>query len=200
MRIWLTTDTHFGHAKMVELCGRPEDFASRIFDGYKQLRDGDVLLHLGDFCIGKDESWHTQFKFYTGFPSKKLKRWLVRGNHDRKSNSWYIDHGWDWVGEGMELEMFDKRILFTHRPNPITIKPLRREINIHGHLHNTGHHDDVRLTPSYHTLLAIENTNYQPVLLERFLIKTHAPPKIQNRRRAEEGALPSELGMELKKS
>lgn len=30
MKIWLTTDTHFNHKKMIEYCGRPENFEEII--------------------------------------------------------------------------------------------------------------------------------------------------------------------------
>jgi len=169
MRIWLTTDTHFGHSKMVEYCGRPENFSDRILENFKVIKEHDILLHLGDFCIGNELMWHLQFKAAT----RGIRRWLVRGNHDRKSNSWYLERGWDWVGESMELKMFNHNILFTHRPNPDPLYITKHgllNINIHGHLHNSGHRDDeVPLVPFYHKLLALEGTNYQPVLLEKFI-------------------------------
>ncbi len=166
MKIWLTTDTHFGHTKLVELCGRPENFTERIFNGfYFSLQAGDILIHLGDFCIGEDTGYHAQFELNT----LGVTRWLVRGNHDRKSNSWYLNHGWHWVGESMELNMFDKKILFTHRPNDFP-SPDPKVINIHGHLHNSAHRDtETKPIPNYHHLLALEYTNYQPVLLEKFI-------------------------------
>ena len=65
MRIWLTTDTHFGHSKMVEYCGRPENFSDRILENFKVIKEHDILLHLGDFCIGNELMWHLQFKAAT---------------------------------------------------------------------------------------------------------------------------------------
>lgn len=54
MKIWITTDTHFGHDMLIQY-GRPTDFSERIFKGLEQVSPGDMLIHLGDFCIGKDE-------------------------------------------------------------------------------------------------------------------------------------------------
>lgn len=110
MKTWLTTDTHFGHFKMVQYCGRPADFSERILVNLgNSVKPGDLLIHLGDFCIGDDGVWHGRYleDFLPG-----VKHWLVRGNHDRNSNTWYLGHGWDMVCDSFTLEMFGKRILF----------------------------------------------------------------------------------------
>jgi len=96
------------------------------------------------------------------------KHWLIRGNHDRKSNSWYIDHGWDWIGENMELKMFNKNNIFSHIPLAMFRIPWN-SINIHGHLHGNNHRESEVPLTELHKLLALENTNYQPVLLEKFI-------------------------------
>jgi len=36
MKIYITTDTHFGHKKLIEW-GRPEDFEDKIVNGFKQI-------------------------------------------------------------------------------------------------------------------------------------------------------------------
>ncbi len=94
MQIWLTTDTHFGHSKIIQW-GRPNNFEDKILTALQQQTEhGDILIHLGDFCIGKDLFWHNQY--IANLPGRK--HWLLLGNHDKKSTSWYIAHGWDWVG------------------------------------------------------------------------------------------------------
>lgn len=174
MKIWLITDTHFNHDKMPEYCGRPIGFEELIMMGLARISPQDLLIHLGDVCVGKDEYWHERLR------ALPFKKWLVLGNHDHKSLSWYISHGWDYVGEEIKLKMFGKNILLSHTP-------LRGDfdINIHGHFHNTLHRllekqwvtpdeekrnekDLGNLTPK-HKLLAVEYTNYQPVLLSTFV-------------------------------
>ena len=164
MRIWLTTDTHFGHEKMVEF-GRPKGFEEKILAGLElNTKVGDILIHLGDFCIGNDAKWLGDYLYR--LPGRK--HWLIRGNHDRKSNSWYIDHGWDWIGENMELKMFNKNNIFSHIPLAMFRIPWN-SINIHGHLHGNNHRESEVPLTELHKLLALENTNYQPVLLEKFI-------------------------------
>lgn len=159
MRHWLITDTHFNHEKVKEYCGRPDDFEFKIENGLKLILPEDVLIHLGDICIGDDENVHKKY-----IKPLKCKKWLVRGNHDRKSDGWYLANGWDAVSHGIFLDRFGKKIYLSHMPFPIQ-PPF--DVNIHGHLHNTGHREGIN--DGKHINLAIENTNYQPVLLENML-------------------------------
>ena len=55
INFWVMTDFHFGHKAMIELCGRPINFEDRILKGLKIIKDEDILIFLGDICIGKDE-------------------------------------------------------------------------------------------------------------------------------------------------
>lgn len=177
MKIFLTTDTHFGHRKMEEYCGRPPDFESRILKKLAQTRP-DILIHLGDFCIGNDERWHATFMQTLNKNTPLCKKWLVRGNHDHKSNAWYLSHGWDWVGHYFQDRIGGRNILFSH--SPVMYKKLQSslwgsdsfDVNIHGHFHNNGHREG-EFNPGdnlvKYRLLAIENTDYNPVELESFL-------------------------------
>lgn len=162
MKYWIITDTHFGHTKLREF-GRPANFDSVILQNiFTLVNSDDVLIHLGDFCIGDDMAWHV--KFMSCAPSKK---WLIKGNHDKKSNTWYLNNGWNFVGDWMGLEMFGKKIFFSHKP----MMDVGYDINIHGHFHNSQHHTDEfkEILTEKHKLLALEKTDYKPVLLEQFI-------------------------------
>ena len=129
MKFYITTDTHFGHRNMEIYCKRPHDFEDRISKYlFANCKSEDVLIHLGDICMGKDEFWHNSF--IIPLPCKK---WLIRGNHDKKSNNWYLSHGWDFVGDEFLLKFEGKNILFSHEP---VQKRDGVDINIHGHIHN----------------------------------------------------------------
>ncbi len=58
MKIYITTDTHFDHANMIKYCGRPENFNEIIWKGLEQIKNNDILIHLGDLCIGNDVENH----------------------------------------------------------------------------------------------------------------------------------------------
>lgn len=167
MKIYLTTDTHFGHDKLMEYCGRPENFEEIILHELNKIPAQATLIHLGDFCIGRDEHWHEQFMLSTAHLKRRL---LIRGNHDHKSDSWYLDHGWDWISQFMGGECFGKNILFSHRPMP---DDNWYDFNVHGHFHNSDHRSQepelLAIKNDKQKLLAIEYTNYRPVLLHKFI-------------------------------
>lgn len=166
MNYWLTTDTHFGHDKMHEYCGRPVGYEDLILENlHNMVQKDDVVIHLGDFCIGRDDYWHDKFMKTPG------KKWLVRGNHDGKSNTWYLRNGWDFVGAKFQNKLYGKNILFSHTPQiekeviELMYISSHFDVNIHGHLHNNAY------TPptDKHMLLSIENTDYKPVILRNFI-------------------------------
>ena len=169
MKIYLITDTHFYHDKMVPYCGRPENHTELI--GENLLRVGrtmasyDVLIHLGDISVGNDEEAHRRF-----IEPLTCKKWLILGNHDNKSKTWYLQHGWDWVGQHMYNFFYGKKILFSHIP---VKDDGYYELNIHGHFHNSDHrkHEPelLAIQNPKQRLLAIEYTDYKPVLLENFI-------------------------------
>lgn len=170
MKIYCISDTHFGHDKMWQVYGRPENFGSRILNNIGGL-EGDLLIHCGDFCIGNDEMHHESFMIQARNFKKKV---LVRGNHDSKSDAWYYAHGWDFVCEVMWLNQFGKQIMFTHmpfmKPSEGTFSPhFSPDILVHGHLHGHndrhGYHSEIYDTSWFYDL-APEANDYKAVNLE----------------------------------
>lgn len=164
-KIIISTDTHFGHRKLEELCGRPRDFEVRIFKALKaNLAQDDVLIHLGDICIGRDEQHHAMF-----IQTLPGRHWLVRGNHDRKSNHWYLSHGWDFVSDSFRDHYFGKMVAFSHVP----IADDGYDVNLHGHFHNTDHRNHepalTAISNPKQVLLALEYNNYQPWNLQTLI-------------------------------
>lgn len=140
------------------------------------VRPEDLVIHLGDVFIGKKEGW---FAIKDQLPGRK---WLVRGNHDRHSNIWWMTQG----GFDAACDSFEFRGAYlTHKP--------ARELapgciyNVFGHLHNiwNGFHPDDpkdvpdseenfisrkgRLWHPWQRLLAVEYTDYKPVDFDHFI-------------------------------
>jgi len=158
MKYWVGSDYHFGHKdKMMELCGRPQDYQSKILSNLKTIPDDDCLIYLGDYCFGNDSLWH--WKVTGNFKFKKI---FVRGNHDPKSYSWYMDHGWDFSCDTLTLRIYGKMIIFSHRP----IEVSAGTVNIHGHIHNKDPKmlkEALCMTPG-HVLVKCEH-EYRPQLV-----------------------------------
>lgn len=169
MTIYATSDTHFGHDKLCELSGRPPNFGELLLADIRR-HQGDILIHCGDFCIGNDQEHIDRFmEAAKGFKQKIL----VRGNHDRKSYSWYRKNGFDVVVETMQMVIFNKQILFSHIPYSLDVVPAfyAPVRHIHGHLHGNAHRlEECRgYDPAFHYDLAPERHDYKIVNLETIL-------------------------------
>lgn len=163
---WVITDTHLGHDKLVEKGFRESGFEQHIFSHmYNLVKPQDIVIHLGDVCMGKDAYWHEQFLALPG------KKWLVLGNHDNKSMSWYLKKGWDSVSQSVFLLLYGKLIAFSHIPLDLR-KYTEVDINIHGHFHNPERCDRRMECDHFysdkHRLVHIED-DYKPKELRKFL-------------------------------
>lgn len=89
MKTYFTADTHFGHARIIELCNRPfadvEEMNAAIIEGINQeVSSKDRLVILGDVCMGKlDLSLGCLAEI------QAAEIILVPGNHDRWSPAYH---------------------------------------------------------------------------------------------------------------
>lgn len=160
-KLFVISDSHFGHKNMVEngtIGLREAGYDDKIWAGLDSLPDDAILIHCGDITMGADMATHERLRKYP------FKKWLIRGNHDGHSITWYVRNGWDFVGDELVLNILGSRILFTHAPTP------KREgitKNIHGHLHG----GKSRSRPSfyedgYHVEVCPEVIGYMPAKLK----------------------------------
>ena len=171
-RILVTADLHLGHTALSNDGLRPEDFSEKILTNLNRiLNPNDILICLGDVCFGNDAEWHERLT--TLFPPDYCKRWLVKGNHDTKSNMWYLAHGWSMVCESFTLEAFGKKILFSHIPQKETGL---YDLNVHGHFHDFGMERVKEKEPELfailtekHKLISLETLHYEPIKLQRIV-------------------------------
>lgn len=80
--IWFTSDTHFGHERIIELCDRPfasvEHMNETIIENHNALvKPGDKVFHLGDLAMGKIADSLPLAKRLNGDKA------IIPGNHDR---------------------------------------------------------------------------------------------------------------------
>lgn len=162
--IWIISDTHFNHAAMLTYCNRPVDFEKRIYKQLRLLNKEDILIHLGDICMGKDQEMHD--KYISTLNCRKI---LVKGNHDHKSNTWYLNNNWDFVCKTFRDKYFGKKILFSHKP----MIDDGYDLNIHGHFHNSGHHNNdsefVEIKNNKQYCFAVEDMQYSPKTLSSII-------------------------------
>jgi calcineurin-like phosphoesterase family protein len=159
--IWIISDTHFGHKRLVDDGIRPLFFEDEIIKNIKiYVKPQDMLINLGDFCFNNKGKY---VDLYFKCPGKKI---LVLGNHDTASVKWYLDR-FDFVCHSFLLSYFGEDIIFSHRP----IVDVNC-INVHGHLHDSHRSYELEgiLNPEpFHKLVALELTGYKPILLKNIL-------------------------------
>jgi len=162
MRVFVISDTHFGHTNLEKMGVRPSGFEDKIVKNWNQsVSSDDLVIHLGDYIVGKESA---KKHIIHGLNGNKV---LVIGNHDKRSIPCYLNNGFDFVCYSFTWKYFGLKILFTHAPSEIGTN----DLNIHGHLHNGRHRDEFKLTDK-HVLFSLEQQNYTPVPLKT-LIKMH---------------------------
>ena len=148
--IWITSDHHFNHEKIIEYCDRPFDNTSdmneyMIAKWNSVVRPGDIVLHLGDFALQMNE------EEVTALVSKLHGTIiLIRGNHDRFGVEKFKRCGFADTVKKIEFKNF----ILTHRPIPV--EDLNGKINIHGHVHNSDYSIN-------HVNVSVEMWDYTPI-------------------------------------
>jgi calcineurin-like phosphoesterase family protein len=137
MKLWVIADTHFYHENIKRYQSRPDDFNEQIIRNWNKLvAYDDVVIHLGDVILGRDQET-TLPSIMATLPGKKI---LCRGNHDPKPAEWYMDRGFDFACDYFVY----KDLAFSHAPlTPLPFRALSSNPqpvsrNIHGHFHRSG--------------------------------------------------------------
>lgn len=157
---WIISDTHFFHKNIVKYCGRPEDHNERMIAAWKAyIKPEDTVMHLGDVYVGTAGA---ALKLLPTLPGKK---YLIRGNHDKKSIKWFSEQaGFEVVGTHLYLDWKGNRVLLSHYPET---KALDWDINIHGHIHTNGYAPGTPMKD--YRNVSVEVMDYQPWKLSDIL-------------------------------
>lgn len=163
-------DNHFNHWNINKYCGRGyKDLPSMNNDMVKRwnkiVRPKDLVIHVGDIVFTKGESQKVADVI------KKLngRIILIKGNHDRKSYSWYLANGIDFLCERMIWEYNKKKVLFIHSPHDITYNDYRTcKYIVHGHSHDKGQFVHKRKQCQI-VNVSVEHINYTPMNLVTLL-------------------------------
>lgn len=158
---FVTSDTHFSHARISELAGRPftsvEEMDAELIRRWNELvAPDDVVLHLGDLALGPiEESIRLTSRLHG-------RRYLVPGNHDRVSPATqskraieryaplYQAAGWKILPEVVKGTRHGYLLLASHYPYAGDSQPGDRHTAhrprwddgvplVHGHTHALDH-------------------------------------------------------------
>jgi len=158
-QFFLTADTHFDHEKLVSF-GRPVDFNERIIANWNRVvGKNDSILHLGDLTMTNKEKTMSYCKQLRG------KKYLIRGNHDGASDTWYEDCGFTVVEPIFKIfrDKYDNwnKYLLTHEP---VMELPSGWFNIHGHLHGNSHRGAVP-DGNQHFDVGVDCCDFTPIRL-----------------------------------
>jgi len=136
--IFVISDLHFRHDKIIQIMNR--SFANteamhrhiiRQWNG--TVRPQDMVIIVGDFIwtAGASEEMVSLCKQLNG------RKILVKGNHDTKSDSFYMDRCVDFVCNRFEWTIQGNRVIFIHHPDHIVVNTPNHDYNyiVHGHTH-----------------------------------------------------------------
>lgn len=133
--IWFTSDTHFGHAKVLAYDNRPfetiEEHDEALIRRWNTLvHPGDTVYHLGDF------SWHTKIlQVETVLGLLHGTKILVKGNHDLKAVT--KANGWAKVTPYEEVRHRDQKICLFHYRMVVWNASHYGSWALHGHSHGS---------------------------------------------------------------
>lgn len=156
MKVFIISDTHFAHAAIINYCNRPfasvEEMDETMIKNWNEtVSNKDVVIHLGDFGLGKKEYIASIVKRLNG------KKILILGNHDNWSEQTYRDMGFHTVSRFPIL--YNDWYLCSHAPLQMFQNVPYK--NCFGHVHNDPVYQNTPNAECY----CVERTGYRPVLL-----------------------------------
>ena len=167
MKVFFIADTHFGEPSILRYENRPfssvkEADEAMISRWNAVVGEGDIVWHLGDF--GADGHEKEVLSALHGV------KYLVKGNHDTKSNEAYRSFGF--------AEVYDHPIIldgfFILSHEPLYVNTNMPYANLFGHVHNSP---TIRDFSAQHYCVSVERIEYTPICFE--LIKQRIAEEVK---------------------
>ena len=152
--VYITSDLHLGHTKVLEFGNRPHDDVDEMFECLKEqwnsvITKRDIVWILGD--VAWSQQWAMRVAELQG------RKRLVMGNHDNRIGRAV----WNGLFEKISGAVRYKNCILTHIPiHPSEFH--RWEYNIHGHIHDHSLKD-----PRYINVNIDVTREYVPLLFDK---------------------------------
>ncbi len=161
-KIFLTADLHFGHENIITYEKRPfanaEEMDEALVNNWNQVvSKKDTVIVVGDV------SFHSKEKTTELIHRLKGKKILVKGNHDKKSNSWWLEAGFEEVSNYPII--YREWFIIQHQP-PSYYNDAVPYFYIYGHVHGTKMYKTITKQSA---CVSVERWNYTPVELEKIV-------------------------------
>jgi calcineurin-like phosphoesterase family protein len=158
--VWFTSDTHFGHANILDFCNRPfstvQEMNEALVENWNSvIGKGDRIYHLGDVAwLGKDLKQDEASKYLHALKGDK---YLIKGNHDSPP---ILKMGWNQIYDYKEIKIEGQHIVMSHFPMLTWHRAHKGSWMLHGHCHggvNELNADSPRLD------VGSDNFDYTPI-------------------------------------
>lgn len=153
MGIYFIADTHFSEENIMRYENRPfrdvKDMNHALIANWNGIvKENDIVYILGDFGADKQEAF-----FLSQLNGTK---YLVKGNHDTKSNDYYREVGFQ--------EVYDCPIIMNSfwilSHEPLYVNSNMPYANLFGHVHNSPLY---KTFSSQHYCVSAERIQYTPI-------------------------------------
>ena len=156
-KTYFIADTHFGDSAILRYENRPFENVSHMDNELisrwnSVVSDDDRVYVLGDFGA---EGYETEV-----ISALKGKKYLIKGNHDVKSNDYYRKAGFEEVYDHPII--LDNFWILSHDAVYVNIN--MPYANLFGHVHNSP---VVKDYSDQHFCVSVERIEYAPVCFER---------------------------------
>ncbi|MDR2467069.1 MAG: metallophosphoesterase family protein [Prevotellaceae bacterium] len=172
--IFFTADTHFCHANIISLCGRPfSDVAQMnetlIANWNECVNHNDEIYILGDFAFrGSTLETNRIAKSLNG------RKHLIRGNHDKFADDTKFDRSnFEWIKDYYVLNYRKTKFVLFHYPILEWDGYYRGSVHLYGHVHNSGmdgsDSDKFKMLGKRAINVGVDLNDYRPVSIEKIL-------------------------------
>ncbi len=163
--IYFISDTHFSHTNIIKYCNRPfrnvEEMNETIINNWNSIvGKNDTVYHLGDFAL-----YNNELKDLVSKLNGKI--YLIRGNHDRKTVTFYNKAGLEVIPTQTKLDEY--KLILSHRPLMDSQIP-KGYINIHGHIHNKLIQDELDeniYSRDKHINVSVDVIDFKPININK---------------------------------
>lgn len=175
MSIFVTSDHHFGHANVIEMCKRPfqsiEHMDQILIENWNTwVKPDDTVYYLGDFCLaGEDKA-----KYYFSHLNGQITFLVNKTHHDKNWLKPYLNvknrimakfHPVTMVQPVLRLNHEHHVFILCHFPFGEWENQWHGSIHLHGHTH--GHYPGDNKINCFD--VGVDMQGYTPAPLEDFI-------------------------------
>lgn len=137
MTVYFTSDTHYGHHRVIEYSKRPftsiEAMNEAMVDRWNAVvKPGDLVYHLGDFALCNVEQAVAIARRLRG------QKYLIFGNHDKRLRKDLTFIGaWIWAKDLTQIQVGDQKITLCHYAMRTWASSHHGAWQLYGHSHGS---------------------------------------------------------------